>query len=153
MPRPKKRKFKRHTKPELEEAILEKNLGRAQRVNPLVTSKMMKFVALLTDYSDTRGMCAKMKDVPVSKTAVYVHWLRNPVFLEFYREERERMMKLHGVHVDRAMIRKAKKGNSAMTKLYYQRSGEMGIEGSGSMIDKATEVSVYTNIPRPTKED
>lgn len=152
MSRSKKRKHKHHTKEELEEALLEKGLGRTNRVNPLVTSKMMKYVALLVDYSDARGLCAKMKDVPVSKTCVYVHWLRNPVFLEFYKEERERMMKLHAIGVDRAMIKKAKKGNSAMTKLYYQRSGEMGIEGTGSMIDKATEVIVNTNIPRP-KED
>lgn len=153
MPRPKSRKSKHHSKEELADELLEKHLGRSYKVNPLVTPKMIKYVMLLVDYSDTRGLCAKMKDVPVSKTTVYVHWLRNPVFLEFYKEERERMMKLHAIGVDRAMIKKAKKGNSAMTKLYYQRSGEMGMEGSGSLIDKATEVIVNTNIPRPVKED
>lgn len=152
MIRKKSRKFQKRTKEEAQDEIIASVASRGNKQNPFITPKMERFIMLLTDFNDNRGICKKMESVPVSKTCVYVHWLRNPKFLEAYKEERERKLRLYATNVDKALMRKAKKGKAAMVKLFYQRTGELATEGGALLIDKASEITVNTNIPRP-KED
>ena len=141
------------TRKQLKEGITHNDVVRKKKSNPFLTPKMIRLVWLLTDMNDNRTLSEKCAAVPVSKTALYTHWLKMPKFLEFYQEERMKMMRIYAHAVDKTLIRKAMKGKSpAMTKLFYQKVGEISSGESGLLIDKATEVHVHSNIPRPKPE-
>ncbi len=140
------------TKKQLKEAITHKQVMRKRNANPFITPKMIRLVHLLTDMNDDRTLTQKCKDVPVSTTALYTHWLSNVKFLEFYREERMKMMSAYAHAVDKTLIRKAMKGKQpSMTKLYYQKVGELPSGDSGSLLDQAAEIHIHSNVPRPKK--
>ena len=63
------------------------------------------------------------------------------------------MMRSYAHAVDKTLIRKAMKGKQpTMTKLYYQKLGEISTGEGGLLIDKAAEIHVHTSVPRPKKK-
>ncbi len=141
------------TKDQMREAITHKQVTKKYKTNPFLTPKMIRLVHLLTDMNDNRSLGDKCAAVPVSKTALYTHWLNSPKFLQFYAEERTKMMRVHAHAVDKTLIKKAIKGkSSAMTKLFYQKMGELGTGEGGSLLDQAAEIHIHSNVPRPEKK-